>query len=305
MIVKEKDYLEQALQDLESIAQLADIRDDTRAKVERELKIMRAGERGEANSAYFIDFHYRNKDNWAVIHDLRIEYGGNVAQIDHLLINRILEFYVLESKSYAYGVKITERGEFLFWYNNHYIPVESPIEQNKRHILVLEQLLKRENLLPKRLGMTLSPTFKPYVLVAPKSRVIRPSAKVFNTDMVIKSDELFRQIETNFGSMGALSMTTAVTKMVAKETLEQIAHQLISYHHPITIDYYAKFGIVKPSAAPQPVQNNEQFEAAPTTSGYFCYRCKQAISRKVAVFCFQNKQRFGGKAYCFDCQKVF
>jgi hypothetical protein len=45
-----------------------------------------------------------------VIHDLRIEHRGRVAQIDHLLINRVLDIFVLESKNYYYGVKISEEG---------------------------------------------------------------------------------------------------------------------------------------------------------------------------------------------------
>jgi hypothetical protein len=56
---------------------------------------------------------YKDSKNWVIIHDLRIEYGGLVAQIDHLLINRFLDFYVLETKHYSQGVKVTERGEFL------------------------------------------------------------------------------------------------------------------------------------------------------------------------------------------------
>jgi hypothetical protein len=45
-----------------------------------------------------------------VIHDHRIEHRGRVAQIDHLLINRFLDIFVLESKNYDYGVKISEEG---------------------------------------------------------------------------------------------------------------------------------------------------------------------------------------------------
>ena len=32
-----------------------------------------------------------------VLHDLRLEHGNQVAQIDHLLINRWMECYVLET----------------------------------------------------------------------------------------------------------------------------------------------------------------------------------------------------------------
>ena len=105
MLLKEKDPSDQAIQELEAIARQPSLPKDTLTKVEKELKTLKAGNRGEWDSAYHINFYYREKPNWAVIHDLRIEYGGNVAQIDHLMINRLLDFYVLESKSYAYGLK--------------------------------------------------------------------------------------------------------------------------------------------------------------------------------------------------------
>ncbi len=61
-------------------------------------------------AAYEIDFHHKASRNWAVIHDLRLEYRGRVAQIDHLLINRWLEFWVCESKHFSEGVAINEQG---------------------------------------------------------------------------------------------------------------------------------------------------------------------------------------------------
>jgi hypothetical protein len=44
---------------------------------------------------------------------LRLEHNGRTAQIDHLLINRWMECYVLESKHFNAGLKITEDGEFM------------------------------------------------------------------------------------------------------------------------------------------------------------------------------------------------
>lgn len=49
-----------------------------------------------------------------MIHDLRIDQCGRVAQINHLLINRFLDIFVLESKNYDYGVKMSEE-EGLVW----------------------------------------------------------------------------------------------------------------------------------------------------------------------------------------------
>lgn len=41
------------------------------------------------------------------------------------------------------------------------------------------------------------------------------------------------------------------------------------------------------------------------SSSKYCFKCKKPISTKVANFCWDNKSRFKGRAYCFDCQKLF
>ena len=174
---------------------------------------------------------------------------------------------------------------------------------------MLGQLLKGENLLPKWLGMTQQATFKPYILVSPKSRVMRPEHKIFNTDMVIKADELFKQIEANFDGMNLASAVVAGAKMISNEAVEEIARRLVTYHRLASFDYYAKFG-VKPLPPVQPSVVGLEAPPAPEQSQtphskYFCFKCGKPISQKVAMFCFQNKGCFGSKAYCFDCQKAF
>ena len=300
MLIKSKDSPEEAIQQLEKIQQISGLSEETEANVERELKTLVAGNRGEENSAYFIDFYYRHSPNWAIIHDLRIEYNGNIAQIDHLLINRFLEFYILEFKSYAYGIKITDRGEFLVWHKNRYIAIESPIEQNNRHVYLLEKFLREENILPKRLGINIEPKFRPFVIVSPKSNVIRPPTKKFNTDQVIKSDELFKQIQEDTDNANLVEVFGSVAKLISTETLIEFSKRLVSFHKPASINFYAKFGIE--TKKENPVSERKQ-EA--TDKNYFCAKCGKPITEKAATFCFSNKKRFGGKAYCFEHQKMF
>lgn len=47
-----------------------------------------------------------------VLHDMRLEINGRFAQIDHLLMNRGFDLYVLETKTFNTGVSINERGKF-------------------------------------------------------------------------------------------------------------------------------------------------------------------------------------------------
>lgn len=307
MIIKEKDSVDINLEQLENITKLPNLPQEQLFKVEKEIKVLRSGHKGEQDSAYFIDFYYKDSANWLIIHDLRLEYGGNVAQIDHLLINRFLDFYVLETKHYAYGIKVTERGEFLVLFQKRYIAIESPIEQNQRHIKVLGDLLKGENLLPKRLGFSLQANFLPYILVSPKSRVIRPKSKDFNTDTLIKSDEFYQRTQDDIDKQDFISSVGSVVKIVSQDSLREIGERLVSYHKPISIDYYAKFGISK--LQDTQVSNNtvavSKVLPKQVQSKYFCFKCKKPITAKAASFCFTDKARFNGKAYCFDCQKLF
>ncbi len=282
MLVKEKDSLQPQINELRALLD-RDLPANKRILVEKELKILLSGAKGERDSAYYIDFQWRDSKNWAVLHDLRLEHRGRVAQIDHLLISRHLEIFVLESKHYRTGLKISESGEFSFLLNGGAQAIPSPIEQNKRHIIFLERYLKNQTFLPKRLGFTIRPEFKSLILVSPESKVIRPPT--FDTSMVIKSDMLQDKIEQESVSVFALA------RLIGQDTLWNMARSLAGQHQPARIDYRKKFGI--------------QTDVTSNNGSYFCAACKKRISKKVAMFCFQNKGRFSGKTYCFDCQKAF
>ena len=242
MIIKTKDSMVGAQQELEGLLQLP-LNTKQRFLVERELKILIAGERGEKDSAYFLNFAYGKSLNWALIHDLRIEWQGRVAQIDHLAINRLLHVYVLETKNYFYGMKINNLGEFNIWNGKAYIGIESPIEQNKRHVSVLEERIEARKLAPKRLGIPLPIQYKPYVLVSPKSRIIRPNVKAFSTDNVIKVDQYKTLMDKQFDDVNPLNIVGNITKMVSSQTVEDLARGIAAFHRPAAIDYRAKFGI--------------------------------------------------------------
>jgi hypothetical protein len=242
MIIKTKDSMVGAQQELEGLLQLP-LNTKQRFLVERELKIFKAGERGEQDSAYFLDFAYGKSENWALIHDLRIEWQGRVAQIDHLAINRLLQVFVLETKNYFYGMKINDLGEFNIWNGKIYIGIESPIEQNKRHVSVLEERVNARKLTPKRLGIPLPIFYRPYVLVSPKSRIIRPNRKIFPTDNVVKADQYKTLMDKRIDDMSPLDVLGNITKMVSSQTVEEFASGIAGLHRPSKIDYRAKFGI--------------------------------------------------------------
>jgi hypothetical protein len=303
MIIKKSDNREADVQELQRLLG-CQISAKQRFLIEREIKCIGSGVRGEDSSAYFIDFRYHDSQNWTVIHDLRLELNGFVAQIDHLLINRCLDVYALESKNYYYGIKITPEGEFLVWNGKAFTGIESPIEQNKRHIVLLDKVVTQRGLLPTRLGITMPASYHNYVLVAPNSRIDRPAAAKFNTNMVIKADALMEAISKRVDAMGVVSTLATVGKMVSAKTLETFARSLARLHRPGKINYADKFGVTVQKAEPAKgvkVASSENGKEAKKLN--VCEGCGVEVESKVVYFCKMNKAKFGGNTLCQTCQK--
>jgi len=150
MLIKEIDERDRKcdLTELKALLQLPHVSPYTKEQIKQTIRNIQSGLKGEKDAAYHINFYYENHKNWAVIHDLRLEVDGHSAQIDHLLIDRFLEIYVCESKRFHEGIGINEHGEF-FSVNadRKHKAIESPIEQNNRHKLLLKRLFASDEII--------------------------------------------------------------------------------------------------------------------------------------------------------------
>ena len=299
MIIKRMDSKEQEIAELETFLK-GKLKPSQRSRIERELKTMKSGIQGEKDSAYYIDFYFGDSKNWAVIHDLRLEHKGQAAQIDHLLMNRFFDIYVLESKNYSYKLKINPDGEFEAYYEKRYTGISSPIEQNKRHKHLLELFLGSFDILPKRMGISIRPRLKKFVLVSPKCTIVRPPEKRFDTSCVIKADTLRTRIDRELEKGSPLTDIATISKVCSSSTLQRAARRIASFHRPKKMDFASKFGLPAQSFSKA---QNEGTTKEREPKKYSCSRCKRAISERVADYCRQNKGKFGGKVYCFECQK--
>ncbi|WP_417474045.1 NERD domain-containing protein [Luteimonas mephitis] len=279
----------------------------------KELRIRKAGLRGERDSAYLIDFDYAASPNWAVIHDLRLEHGNRTAQIDHLLINRWMDVYVLETKHFHAGIKITEDGEFLRWnnYQKTYEGMASPLEQNERHIQVIKDVMAQIEL-PTRLGVRIPPAFQSFVLVGPEAKIYRP--RRFDASRVVKADQLKKAIWRDIDSENVLiGMLRTAAKIVSGETVEFVARQLAARHQP-----KAGAPAMKPAPYPgaataargRPTRIEPTFtvpapDPAPSPTGPACKECSgRAGSILYGKFGYYFKCDGCGKntAIRFNCQ---
>ena len=290
MIIKNTDNKTDALRTLEQLLQQSGITPMQHKAIEREIAMLRAGIKGEQEAAYQIDFAFKDSTHSVVIHDLRLEVNGRVAQIDHLLIGRSLVTFVLETKHFNSGLKINDNGEFLRWnnYQKTYEGMASPLEQNERHIAVLKEAFGMIDM-PTRLGIRLMPTFNSFVVISAASRIER--SPKFDSKNVIKADTIKTNILQKMDKMGVMDTLGSAARFVSYETLEDIARKLCTLHTPIAIDYKAKFGLADvssptPTISPMPVETADRK-----------LLCRHCDSANIGI----QYGKFGYYFKCMDC----
>lgn len=241
MQIKALDDKRRDIDALRALLAPAGVNDEMRRRIEQEIRTVGAGAQAERDAAYEIEFHFGPSRNYMTLHGLRIECNGRVAQIDHLIVNRLLQLWVCESKAFAEGVRINEYGEWERFFQGRPQGMASPIEQNRRHLAVLEDVFAKGLVtLPRRLGFRLTPELRSLVLVSNKARIERPTARVEGLETVIKVEKLEKTVRAGVDESGP----TAMRKLVGSRAIEDLARQLAALHRPIAVNWEAKLGLV-------------------------------------------------------------
>ena len=282
----------------------------------QELDRLRKGIQGERDAAHYLDNYLGDGKNWALIHDLRLVFEGEVAQIDHLIINRLANVFLLETKNFNGNLRITAAGEFSVKYGQREFGIPSPLEQSRRHERVLSKLLTRLEILP-RVGRQFE--FHHLVLVDPKATISRPSPKVLDTSMVIKADQ-FPAWHEKFADRepGLVEAFKGLANLRSAETVREWGEKLLRQHRPADLlslpEFIQPTGVgstaadaMKSAALSRPPQGSvapsPAARAAPRT--LVCAQCGGKISFAEGKFCWNNERRFGGLQYCREHQALF
>ena len=298
MLVKEADDKQPAIDELQKLLERTDLSASQRKAITKEINMMRSGIKGEKEAAYELDFRYKNSKNYILLHDLRFEVSGRVAQIDHLLIDRCLNVYIFETKNFSSGIKINENGEFLSWnsYQKTYEGIPSPLAQNERHLLVLNEFFKTHET-PTRLGFKLTPNIIPLVLISNTARIDRPEK--FDTSAVLKCDALAETMDKHTKDMGTIELFSNVGRIVSRETIEKVGRLLKYSHKPITINYLGKFGLSERLEKQPEKQNTQPIEKVKSVQPVKCdSSCSKCSSENTTIL----SGRYGYYFKCQDCQ---
>ena len=149
LILKDFDSKQKDIKTLESLLEKS-ASEKQKALIKDELLKIKRGYEAEKQNAYFIDFYLKDSKNIIVLHDLRIEYEGNSAQIDHLLISRF-GIELLESKSFSGKVTINNDNSFTVKYSKDVKSAPNPLEQSKRHAKLLSDFINNNFKFDKRI----------------------------------------------------------------------------------------------------------------------------------------------------------
>ena len=235
---------------------------DKRPLIERELRMMRAGIAAEREAAALIDMYLKDSTRTAVVHDLRlVPNEGEAAQIDHLLIHRSRRFYLLDTKHFSHGLKITEDGDFLRWNeaSKSLEPIPSPLDEMARQVSVLRDALEP-------FGLDDAPV-DTLVLLAPNARIERP--RRFDSTRVMKADQFMERLNNGLDAAPVQTVQGYLNRTRMSDSIGDIAHRLIALHRPSTADTLARFGLRRNGAQPesQPESQPQACEGDPAPQG--------------------------------------
>jgi hypothetical protein len=278
-----------------------------------ELMRLRKGIQGEQESAYFLDQYFKGGENHVVLHDLRFVVDGDVAQIDHLVINRGVGMYLLETKNYAGSLLINERGEFTAQYDEDRFGIPSPIEQSHRHERILRRLLDRLEISTRTGALDIYHV----VMVHPKAVIQRPPENTFDTSHVIKADQFpswHKQFVDKEINVGKVLKFAANVRSV--ETIKEWGEKLKRQHRPANLLELPPFMqpkdprsprtlSVAPRSPDEAVTPQGANQSEPAQKRLICSHCGSKISFPEGKFCWNNAARFGGNQYCRTHQALF
>ena len=186
MLIKSADDKSKRLALLQDLQQSPVL--DARQKdwLREQLRRGKTGMEGERDAAFYLDGHYKDAQNNVVLHDLRLQIDGEVAQIDHLVINRTGYVVLIETKNFSGDLEVNAHGEFTVRYGSVRYGIPSPYEQSRRHARILGKLLERLEIGTRTDKL---PEFHNVVMMHPKAIIQRPDPKVFDTSFLIKADQ--------------------------------------------------------------------------------------------------------------------
>lgn len=220
------------IKELEELLKICN--ESSRKFIEQDIKKLKYGQAGE-NKVY-----YELKNSFIPIicmHDLRLNYRGNVAQIDFLVLTSKY-IYVIECKNLMGDISITQDGEFIRYIKDSqgkFVSKQgmySPIAQNERHINIIKEILSNELKYKNKLSRIESLI----VTANPNTIISKKYAPKHIAENIIRYDQIIDKIKGNQNDK-------KIDWIFIEEDMRKIANCILKFHREEKIDYEKKYGV--------------------------------------------------------------
>lgn len=245
-VIKEFEKRVADIECLEGLIRESGSNSSLKKKLETELRKIRMGDKAEQNASYLIGSIYKDLPESFLINGLRLDFDGDVAQIDHITLNSIGVVFLFETKTFSTGIKIDENGVFWCWddYRKIYIEIPSPLEQSKRHERIVRHALGEIGYKPE--------VIKHLIVVDYKAKLIKPK---WGFENVCRPDMVQKAIEGSLQNTNIFTAFKIVGKMISGKKYSPLqtkvfAKKLVELNSPIYFNFRAKFGLKAESPKP-------------------------------------------------------
>lgn len=260
--------------------------------IDADLKRMEAGYQAEKENAYYLDFAFEKSKNVLLLHDIRLEHNGKVAQFDHILISR-LGIELLETKSAKGTMTINDDGSLTLKNGNYANTYPNPLEQSKRHALVLREFIDTHELLSKRVDMFGGIEISNKVLIHPKTNITNKKLP----DGFERGDSFASNRNKDTENINFFKAISLLSKAYDIEKAKEIAELLIASHTPVEFDYTKKFKLKKEDVETENLANLQD-----KNSPQICPRCKQGVLVLREIKSEQAKEKYQKNSF-FGCSR--
>ncbi|WP_312876240.1 NERD domain-containing protein [Paenibacillus alginolyticus] len=166
------------------------------------------------------------------LHDVRLEYGDYVAQLDFVVISNKFTC-ILETKKLSGNISIDSDGNFVRTMKNKYGKdykegIYSPVTQNTRHVDILKHVLSKE------LKINNMPIISLVVMANPKTIIKKVKCPAEIERTLIKYDQIKAVLEK-------YQNDKSNQYDLAENDMYNIANLLIKLNTPIDMDFEAKY----------------------------------------------------------------
>jgi len=184
-----------------------------------------------------LEADFTRGSNWLVLHDLTLRVGEHYARIDHLLINRNFDVFILDSALGSSLIKVDGKGTFSRQCpgQTRFVAIDSPLDQMARRMALLNALLPRL-LAAVKPGpdSQLRPNVMGFFLLSPGISVVRPggfgSVDTRSFMPMIQITKELNHYGANSGPMAAAALVSM--NQIDNRVLTLLGERLVAMHKP-------------------------------------------------------------------------